>query len=122
MKRWLWAVWCLGVVVWTVALTTTFPVHIKEALLPVDPAGIPVAKVLHVTAYAFLATFAGYLRPKGNWRWLILLLLLEHGVLTEWGQNFVDKRTSSVNDILIDHIGVALGVALSWPWWKRSPD
>jgi VanZ family protein len=121
MKRWLWAVWWLGVLVWSVALTTTLPVHIKEAVLPVDPAGIHVAKVLHVTAYAFLAAFAGWLRPKGNWHWLILILLLEHGVVTEWVQGFVPERTSSVNDIVIDHIGVALGVALSWPWWRRTP-
>ena len=92
MKRWLWAVWWLGLVAWSVALTTTFPVHIKETLIPVDPAGIHVAKVLHVCAYAFLAAFAGWLRPAGKWRWLIILLLLEHGVATEWIQAFVPER------------------------------
>ena len=75
-----------------------------------DPLGIPVGKVLHVAAYAFLAGFAALLRRAGAWRWLILMLLLEHGVATEWIQGFVPERTSSVSDMVIDHCGVALGV------------
>lgn len=119
MKRWLWAAWWLAVIVWTAALTTTFPVHVKEAVLPHDPGGIPVSKVLHVAAYAFLAGFAACLRPAGVWRWLPLLLLLEHAVLTEWVQYFVPERTASVNDVLLDHGAVALGAALTWPWWGK---
>ena len=120
MKRWLWAAWGGCLAVWTVALTTTFPVYIHDAILPTDPAGIPVAKVLHFCAYAFLAGFAALLRPAGAWRWLILLLLLEHGVATEFIQGFVPKRGPDVRDIVIDHLGVALGAALTWPWWGRA--
>ena len=58
MRRGLWAAWAAVLVAWTVAPTTTFPVHIHQALLPTDPFGIPVAKVLHVGAYAFLAGLA----------------------------------------------------------------
>ncbi len=116
MKRWLWAVWWGILAVWTVGLTTAFPVRIHQAILPTDPFGVPVGKVLHVTAYALLAGYAVLMRPAGVWRWLILLLLLEHGVATEWIQGFVPERTSSVNDIVIDHCGVALGVLLTWPW------
>ena len=86
MKRWLWAVWWGILAVWTVGLTTAFPVRIHQAILPTDPFGVPVGKVLHVTAYAFLAGYAVLMRPAGVWRWLILLLLLEHGVATEWIQ------------------------------------
>lgn len=120
MKQWLWVVWWLGVALWTVALTTTFPVHVHNAILPEDPWGLPVGKILHVSAYAFLAALVMVLRPPVFWRWLILILLLEHGVATEWIQAFVLERGSSVNDIVIDHCGVALGVALTWPWWKRG--
>src|SRR5438874_1333500 len=119
MKRWLWAVWWLGLAAWTIALTTTFPVHVKHALLPEDPGGLPVAKVLHVAAYAFLAGFAALLRPAGLWRWLILLLLLAHGAATEIIQTFVPERTGAVTDVFIDYLGVALGAALTWPWWRR---
>lgn len=76
MKRWLWAGWWLAAAVWTAALTTTLPVHIKEAVLPRDPGGVPVSKVLHVAAYAFLAGSAACLRPPGVWRWLLLIFLL----------------------------------------------
>ena len=51
---------------------------------------------------------------------LILVLLLEHGVATEWIQGFVPERTSLVSDVVIDHFGVALGVLLTWPWWGRT--
>ncbi|HVS39737.1 MAG TPA: VanZ family protein [Gemmataceae bacterium] len=120
MKRRWWVVWLLCLAVWTVALTTTFPVYIHRALLPQDFLGVPVAKILHVSAYAFLAGFAVLICPAGTWRWLIVLLLLEHGVATEWIQGFVPERTSSVNDIVIDHGGVALGVLLTWPWRRRG--
>jgi VanZ family protein len=119
MKRWLWVVWVLGLAVWTVALTTAFPAQIKEALIPVDPPFFPINKVLHVAAYAFLAGFAAVLRPLGAWRWLILFLLLEHGVATEFIQKFVPPRSGEVGDIVIDHCGIALGVLLTWPWWGR---
>ena len=119
MKRWLWAVWWLCVTVWAAALTTTFPVHIKEAVFPHDPGGVPVAKVLHVAAYAFLAGYAACLRPSGPWRWLTLIFLLEHAVVTEFVQLFVPDRTGAVPDILLDHGGIALGIAVTWPWWRR---
>ena len=60
-------------------------------MLPHDPGGFPVGKALHVVAYAFLAGYAACLRPAGAWRWVILLFLLEHGVLTEWVQLFVPE-------------------------------
>lgn len=120
MKRWLWVGWWVAVAVWTAALTTTLPVHVKEAVLPHDPYGVPVSKVLHVVAYAFLAGSVACLRPPGVWRWLLLIFLLEHGVVTEYVQLFVPDRTGAVPDILIDHGGIALGLLLTWPWWRRS--
>ena len=113
MKWWGWAAWWLGLAAWTVALTTTFPVHIHQNYLP-DPPGIPLGKVLHVGAYAFLAALVIWLRPPHPWRWLAVLFLLEHAVLTEFIQGFVEERTSSVSDIVLDHAGVALGVGLAW--------
>ena len=119
MKRWLWAGWWLAVAVWTVALTTTYPAHVKEAVIPHDPGGVPVAKVLHVAAYAFLAGYGLWLRPAGAWRWLLPIFLLEHAVATEFVQLFVPERTGLVSDVVIDHGGIALGVACAWPWWGR---
>ena len=42
----------------------------------------------------------------------LLIFLLEHGVATEFVQRFVPERSGEVSDILIDHGGVALGVAV----------
>jgi VanZ family protein len=122
MTRWLWSAWVLCLALWTVALLTTFPVYVREQALPSDEAvGLPVAKVLHVSAYAFLAAFALWLRPPVVWRWLLVLFLLEHGVVTECLQGFVYLRGPSVYDALIDHIGVALGAAATWwRWWGSA--
>ena len=120
MKRGLWVAWWFCLAVWTAALTTTAPVHVYQAILPEGLWSLPVSKILHVSAYAFLTAFAMGLRPPSVWRWLILLFLLEHGVVTEWIQAFVPERGSSVNDIVIDHCGVALGLALTWPWCSRG--
>jgi VanZ family protein len=118
MKWWGWAAWWMFLAAWTVALTTTFPVEIHRRYLP-DPPGVPLAKVLHVTAYAALAAGVGLLRPRYPWGWLAILLLLEHGVATEYIQSFVPERGPSLSDVLIDHAAVALGAGLTWWRWAR---
>ena len=123
MKRWLWAVWWLGVVVWSVALTTTFPVHIKEALLPVEPGrAFTSPKCCTFRAYAFLAAFAGCLRPRGQ------LALADpsasfgtrrrHGMGARPSSPNADPPSTTSSSITSASL---LGVVLSWPWWRRSP-
>lgn len=68
-----------------------------------------VAKALHLGAYAALALLAVTLPGR---RYLVALLVL-HGAATEIGQTFVPNRSGSVRDVLIDWVGVGLGV-LAW--------
>ena len=118
--------WCVPVLVlwvlllsgWTVALLTPDPVRLAKEVLP-DQVEFPVAKLLHLTAYAVLAALAGVLRPLGRWRWLLLLVLSLHGMGTEYGQQFVDLRGPSVRDVLIDHAGILLGALAAWRSWFR---
>jgi VanZ family protein len=125
-SAWLWwcaaglAVWCLLLVLWTVALLTPDPVQVARALLP-DEVEFPAAKLLHVCAYGFLAALTSCLRPLGRYRWLFLALLSLHGMGTEYFQQFVPGRCGCLQDVAIDHVGILLGAVLAWRSWINRP-
>lgn len=107
--------WCLCVALWTSALLTTYPVHVGEAVAS-PTLYFPAAKCLHISAYAFLTVYLTWM-PLGRWRWLLLAFLSLHAAGTEFGQLFVPERFGQISDVLIDHLGLALGVALTWKHW-----
>jgi VanZ family protein len=107
--------WCLCVALWTVALLTLFPVQINQDITP-EALRFPVAKCLHVSAYAFLTIYLSWL-PLRRWRWLLLAFLSLHAAGTEFFQQYVPGRTGTFSDVLIDHVGLALGLALTWRHW-----
>jgi VanZ family protein len=110
--------WALLLAGWTVALLTPDPVRLANEVLP-QQVEFPAAKLLHVTAYAVLASLACVLRPLGRWRWALLAVLSLHGMGTEYGQQFVELRGPSVHDVLIDHAGILLGTLTTlWSWFK----
>ena len=116
-----WVVWLLCLGVWTVALLTTFPVQVKDAVLSPE-AGYPASKILHITAYAFLATLAGWLLPENNARFLPVVFLSFHAFGTEFLQQFVDSRTGCLTDVGFNHLGIALGLLLTWWKWRVQRD
>ncbi len=71
------------------------------------------AKLLHAGAYAFLTVLATTLPLPRYWRWYFVGLLALHGIATEIGQTFVPNRTGSVRDVVIDWVGIGLGL-LTW--------
>ncbi|HEY7428738.1 MAG TPA: VanZ family protein [Gemmataceae bacterium] len=107
--------WCVCVGVWTAALLTTYPVEIGEAVAP-DGLYFPAAKTLHVCAYAFLAVYTSWL-PLRRGRWWLLAFLSLHAAGTEFGQLFIPGRVGNWIDVLIDHAGLLLGLALTWKRW-----
>ncbi|HTU22376.1 MAG TPA: VanZ family protein [Gemmataceae bacterium] len=107
--------WWLCVGLWTVALLTTYPVRMGEAVAP-EGFYFPVAKCLHVSMYAFLTAFLAWLPlRRGHWLWLAFLSL--HAAGTEYFQQYVPDRHGQLTDVLIDHAGLLLGVALTWRCW-----
>jgi VanZ family protein len=68
------------------------------------------AKVAHAAGYAFLTVLASLLPVRRTYFWLVVAALVLHAVGTEIGQTFVDNRSGSVRDVLIDWIGIALGL------------
>lgn len=111
-----WLVWLAFFVAWTVALLVPIP----DTPMPVgDGPDLKwlIGKPLHVSAYAFLTILATWLPLQSRRRLLMPLVLLVHAGATEFLQNFVE-RTGSVRDVLLDWLGIALGLVITWRWWR----
>jgi VanZ family protein len=121
-----WAVWLAFLVAWSVALLVPDPI---EFLFRYKPDSLELssemtflmAKALHVTAYALAAILTGWLRAPGSWRWVLLAFWFLHAGATEVGQLFVPGRTGSLRDVALDHVGLLIGLAVSWRWWRSVP-
>jgi VanZ family protein len=116
---WRWLIWGGCVSAWTLALLTPQPVQVAQEVLP-PPSEFPTAKILHVCMYAFLTILSAWLGVRGPRRWLLVVFLSLHGCLTEYFQTFVPLRTGSWIDVGIDHLGILLGLLLSWKWWRNG--
>ena len=112
---------CLGfvllLVAWTIALLSPVPQAAKE-VLGGERAAFWFGKCLHVGTYAFLTIMGGTLRLSRRWRFVLLGLLSLHAFATEFFQQFVG-RGASCRDVGLDHIGILLGIAVSWKWWRQ---
>jgi len=111
-------VWLVYLLLWTAALVTPQPVHASQATLP-EMARFPVAKSLHVAAYALLCVLTGWQRFPVRWRPLLLLALATHAAITEYIQQYVPERSGTLSDVLLNHLGLYLGVLLAWRWWRE---
>ena len=114
-----WTLWTVCVVAWTLVLVTSHPARVMHDVLP-EQATFPVAKTGHVVGYAFLTILSAWLRVRGDRRWLLLVFLSLHGMGTEYAQTFNPDRHGCWADVGIDHIGIVLGLALSWKWWRSG--
>lgn len=112
-----WTLWAVALAAWTVLLLTPEPVQVAEEVLP-EEAVFPIAKTVHVTVYAILTLLTAWLPARGSVRVCLLVALAAHAPLTEWLQRFVPGRTGTVRDVLLDLLGVAVGVALTWRCWR----
>lgn len=110
---WRRVAWWLCVLVWTAGLLTTMPAHVNRSLFPA-PLGFSVSKTVHVTAYAFLCALIPFLGTRG---WALLGFLSFHACATEFLQQWVPERSGSLRDVGLDHLGIVLGLMLSWRWW-----
>jgi VanZ family protein len=117
---WRWLTWCVCLALWTTVLLTSFPVQVGAKVLS-PGLRFPTAKALHVSAYAFLAALITWLPIPTSRRWLVLAFLSLHGFATEYLQQFVPGRVGSWRDVGLDHLGIALGVALTWRGWLSRP-
>ena len=119
LRRWL--VWLAYAVLWTTALLVPIPSH-PLTLGDVSPSiRFPVAKTIHVLAYAAFAVLTGRLGVRARLRWLPLFVVMAHAPASELLQQLTTTRTGTLRDVAFDHLGVALGLLASWRWWS-APD
>ena len=110
-----WALWLLYAAAWSAALLTTLPIKIRDAVVP-EEHYFSASKLLHVFAFAAFAFLTSRLP---SWRRTMLAVVILHGPRTEFLQQFTE-RTPSLMDVGFDWIGVALGVVVTWPRWRRA--
>ncbi len=119
-RRARWVLWGAFAVLWAAALLTLYPVRARDAVLPGFVSTVA-GKGLHVAAYAVFAVLTSRLPVSRPRRWILLGAVSLHAVGTEFFQQFVG-RTRSWQDVAIDHLGIALGVALTWRRWAPVSD
>ena len=139
-----WIVWCAFVVGWSLTLLTSQGVDWAEAIFPDKAIRCVVAnsldvlqlhtrfmpsdntirytaaKSLHVAAYGCFAILSGWLGVPRRGRWLLLVLMSLHAFGTELLQNLVPRRHGCMEDVGFDHLGLYLGLLLSWKWWRDA--
>jgi VanZ family protein len=112
------AVWLLAMAVWTVLLLTPDPAKSVTDSLSEDES-FTLAKMLHVTAYACLTVSGVWaFRPHRALHYVAWGLVL-HGAVTEFLQTFVPTRSGTVRDVILDSIGVVIGVLVVRRWFPR---
>jgi VanZ family protein len=72
------------------------------------------AKSLHASAYAFLTILAALLPIRRPYFWAVAVILALHGVGTEIGQTYIPSRDGCVRDVIIDWVGITLGLLGIW--------
>jgi VanZ family protein len=119
--NWRWTIWIVFALAWTVALVAPVP---ETEELPFGELLVTrkvlFAKSVHVAAYAVFAVLTGWLPVPLRWRPLLMFLLMFHGAATEFIQLHLVYRSGLLSDVLLDHLGIALGWCASWKWWIRD--
>jgi VanZ family protein len=119
LRRWL--AWLAFAALWTAALLVPIPTHPLTLADAHPDLRFSVAKTVHVLAYAAFAVLTGRLGVRARLRWLPLFVVMAHAPASELLQQLTATRTGTLRDVGFDHLGVALGLLVSWKWWS-APD
>jgi VanZ family protein len=115
---WRGVVWLVYFAAWTYALVTPIPPDPSAGLKVLASYKLLIAKTLHVVAYAVLAGLSGWLRVPCRFRWILLFVIMAHAPATELIQLQVEGRSGELLDVGWDHLGIGLGLLLTWKWWS----
>jgi VanZ family protein len=118
---WRWVLWVAFVVAWTTLLVSParfqgswpldFAISRKEIL----------AKAGHFMGYAAFAVLSGWLVISSRSRLLLLFFLMLHAAGTELAQQIPGlNRSGEVRDVVLNHLGILIGLLLSWKLWTRE--
>lgn len=84
------------------------------ALLPQGaPMPLPISDVLlHAFAFTYLTAALGLVHYPPARRWPVALWMLCYGVALEVLQSFIPERSAEVKDVIVDAVGIVLGLGL----------
>jgi VanZ family protein len=116
-----WLIWSAYAVAWTTALLVPVPEMPAATGLQEPHYRFLFAKTVHVSAYALFTVLSAWLLVSPRYRWLLIGFLVAHAAGTEILQALLPTgRTGCIEDVGIDLIGIALGLALSWRCWRSA--
>jgi VanZ family protein len=114
-----WLIWGVFLAALTTGLLRPEPVSLADEVLPHE-AMFSAFKTVHITAFALLVVLTAWLPVTSRTRWRLLAFVSAYAMVTEYLQNFVPSRTASWMDVGFNHVGIVLGLALSWRVWKKG--
>lgn len=81
---------------------------------------LPIDKLIHASLFAACAALfvRGWTSLKERW-WLVCVLLILYGVVTELIQRVVPGRSATLGDLVADGVGVIIGVGAALLYLKR---
>jgi len=110
----------LGLWTWKLLEPSPVPESLRHSLASIaDLLPFLAAKSLHAGGYALLAALAWIWAPSRAARSVAVAFLMLHAVGTEIGQTYVPNRTGRASDVLIDWIGIGLGVLIARHIWRQ---
>jgi VanZ family protein len=115
--NWRLVFWTVFVVAWTASLLTPMEEDPRPEDHPVKRTKFVLGKTLHTAAYTALTVLTGWLPASPRQRLGLLFFLMAHAAVTEQLQLYIPGRTGSCRDVCLDHLGVLVGLLLSWKWW-----
>ncbi len=116
-----WIIWSGYVLLWTTLLVIPIPDYVEWS--PLDPEIVTkkvLAKTGHICAYALMTILTAWLRKGPRTRLGMLFFLMAHAAGTEWVQLNVAGRSGTLNDVVLNHLGILAGLMLSWKWWTEG--
>jgi hypothetical protein len=114
-----WLVWSVYAAAWTAALLVPVPVQPEPTGLKSPDVLFYFSKAVHLSAYAVFAVLSAWVGAPLPYCRLLLASLFVHAAGTEILQALLPTgRHGCVSDFFLDSVGIAIGVALSWKWWR----
>jgi hypothetical protein len=121
-NHWRWTIWVAYTPAWTVSLLVPRPIEARSDQVVLWWSLFVFSKIVHVSAYALWTVMTCWLRTALWVRILLVLVILLHGLGTEYLQLLMNiGRHGSWRDVGLDWFGTALGLVLGWLLFLRSP-
>ena len=76
-------------------------------------------KIAHILEYSILAILS--MRNFNNKKLFVFVATLIYAISDEIHQKFVPGRGPSPKDVLIDSLGIILGIMYVWKYWQKTP-